>query len=107
MTKTSKAPASVGTDDASSIGYAGAVAELDQLLVDLERDDVDIDVLGAQVRRAAELIRLCRDRIAGARFDVEQIVADLTALDTPTPGTVIGPEGPDGNLDEVDAPADL
>jgi len=62
------------------IGYADAVAELEQLLAQLEHDDVDIDVLTTQVRRAAELIRLCRDRIAGARFDVEQIVADLSSL---------------------------
>lgn len=106
MTKTSKAPASDGTDG-SSIGYADAVAELDQLLVDLERDDVDIDVLGDQVRRAAELIRLCRDRIAAARFDVEQIVADLASLDTPTLRTTAEPEGPEGILDEEDDPTDL
>jgi hypothetical protein len=29
------------------------------------------------VRRASELIELCRDRIARARMDVEQVVASL------------------------------
>jgi hypothetical protein len=29
------------------------------------------------VRRAAELLRLCRSRIAGARFEVEQVVGEL------------------------------
>ena len=47
-----------------SVGYGAAVAELEQILEQLERPDVDIDVLAKQVQRAAELIRMCRDRIA-------------------------------------------
>jgi exonuclease VII small subunit len=29
------------------------------------------------VHRAAELIRVCRERIAGARLEIERIVAEL------------------------------
>jgi exodeoxyribonuclease VII small subunit len=58
-------------------GYAAALAELEAILAELERADVDVDVLGAQVKRAAELIAFCRDRISNARLHVEQIVADL------------------------------
>ena len=61
------------------IGYAEALAELEAILDELDGDDVDVDVLGSRVRRAAELLRLCRDRIARARFDVEQVVAELEA----------------------------
>ncbi len=48
-------------DDAP--GYAAAMAELERILVDLERADLDVDQLGTKVARAAELIRACRDRI--------------------------------------------
>ena len=58
-------------------GYAAALAELEAILADLERSDVDVDVLGTQVTRAAELIALCRDRIANARTQIEQVVAGL------------------------------
>lgn len=61
------------------IGYAEALAELEGILDELDGDEVDVDVLGSRVRRAAELLRLCRDRIASARFDVEQVVAELEA----------------------------
>ena len=37
-------------------GYAEALAELEAILTDLERTDVDVDVLATQVTRAAELI---------------------------------------------------
>jgi exodeoxyribonuclease VII small subunit len=59
--------------------YVEALAELERILDELDGDEVDVDVLGARVKRAAELLRLCRDRIAGARFEVEQVVAELEA----------------------------
>jgi exodeoxyribonuclease VII small subunit len=58
-------------------GYAAALAELEAILVELERADVDVDVLATQVKRAAELIAFCRDRIGNARLHIEQVVADL------------------------------
>lgn len=63
--------------DGDEPGYAAAVAELEAILDELERDDVDVDVLGARVARAAELIAVCRDRIDAARFQVDQIVNRL------------------------------
>jgi exodeoxyribonuclease VII small subunit len=58
-------------------GYAAALTELEAILADLERADVDVDVLAAQVGRAAELIAFCRDRIGSARLQIEQVVAGL------------------------------
>jgi exodeoxyribonuclease VII small subunit len=63
----------------ADIGYADALTELEGILDELDGDEVDVDVLGARVRRAAELLRLCRERIAGARFEVEQVVGELEA----------------------------
>jgi len=58
-------------------GYAQAVAELEAILGRLEHDDVDVDVLAAEVGRAAELIAMCRDRIHHARTEVERVVSQL------------------------------
>jgi exodeoxyribonuclease VII small subunit len=70
---TDEAP-TTGPDE---LGYAQALAELEEILDALEDDTVDVDRLATQVQRAAELIRICRGRIRDARVDVEQIVADL------------------------------
>jgi exodeoxyribonuclease VII small subunit len=67
------------TPPPTEIGYADALAELEGILDELDGDEVDVDVLGERVRRAAELLRLCRERIAGARFEVEQVVGELEA----------------------------
>lgn len=57
--------------------WSDAIAELEAILVTLDDDKLDVDALAAQVARAAELIALCRDRIAGTKLEVERIVADL------------------------------
>jgi exodeoxyribonuclease VII small subunit len=62
------------------IGYADAMRELDDILEELERDDLDVDVLAARVQRASELIQLCRSRIARAQADVDRVVTDLESL---------------------------
>ncbi|MCU1343887.1 MAG: hypothetical protein JWL70_153, partial [Acidimicrobiia bacterium] len=43
----------------------------------LERDTVDVDRLATQVKRAAELIRVCRGRITSARMEVDSVMAEL------------------------------
>jgi len=59
------------------IRWADAISELEAILTKLDDDALDVDVLAAQVARAAELISLCRDRIASTRLEVERIVGDI------------------------------
>ena len=63
------------------IGYADAMGELGDILDELERDDLDVDVLAVRVQRASELIQLCRGRIARAQSDVDRVVTDLESLE--------------------------
>jgi exodeoxyribonuclease VII small subunit len=59
------------------IGYAEALKELETILAELERTDVDVDVLASRVERASELIRLCRDRIGNAKLQIDNVVNGL------------------------------
>jgi exodeoxyribonuclease VII small subunit len=59
-------------------GYAEALAELEAILRELDTDTVDVDQLADRVRRAKELIEICRARITAARMEVTDAVADLT-----------------------------
>jgi exodeoxyribonuclease VII small subunit len=67
----------VTTSPDGELGYAEALAELEGILAELERESVDVDHLVERVQRAAVLIRLCRGRIASARLEIESVVADL------------------------------
>jgi exodeoxyribonuclease VII small subunit len=59
------------------IRWADAITELELILTRLDDDALDVDVLATQVARAAELIGLCRDRIANTKLEVERIVGEL------------------------------
>jgi exodeoxyribonuclease VII small subunit len=61
----------------AELGYAEAIAELEEILETLDRDDVDVDQLSEHVQRAAELIELCRERIGSAKLRIEQVVGAL------------------------------
>lgn len=62
---------------ADEIGYADALAELEEILDELDDESIDIDVLSERVERASLLISICRGRIAKANERVSQVVADL------------------------------
>jgi exodeoxyribonuclease VII small subunit len=65
------------TANKDEIGYAEALKELETILAELERTDVDVDVLASRVERASELIRLCRDRIGNAKLQIDNVVNGL------------------------------
>ena len=88
------------TDDDSGgeLGYAEAMTELEGILDELEGDHLDVDVLAERVRRASELIKLCRTRISRAQDDVNRIVTDLEVFESELGGAVAA----DGDEDELD-----
>lgn len=91
MSPPKRTPAAAPTStpgEADAVGYADAMAELERILDELESDQLDVDVLADRVRRASELLTLCRDRISRAQADVDKIVADLDEfeVDADEPG---------------------
>ena len=65
------------TPAAAEVSFNDALAELEQILGRLERDDVDLDRLAAELGRAAELLDVCRAKIRKAELEVSHIVEKL------------------------------
>ena len=65
------------TDKETEIKYGQALQELNEILAGIEEDRFDLDELGEQVDRAAELIRLCRDKIDATELQIKSIIDDL------------------------------
>lgn len=57
--------------------FSGAIQELEGILQRIDNDGVDIDGLAAELRRATELLELCREKIRKADVEVSQIVQKL------------------------------
>jgi exodeoxyribonuclease VII small subunit len=68
-------------EDSAPDGYGAALAELEDLLDELEGADIDVDRLADRVARGAELVRFCRARLDVVEQDVEAVVAELITLD--------------------------
>ena len=58
-------------------GFGAAMAELETILERIEGEEIDIDRLAEELRRATHLLELCRGKIRKAELEVTQIVQTL------------------------------
>lgn len=57
--------------------YDEAYSELEQIISDIEDGEIGVDLLSAKVKRAAELIAFCKEKLASTEIDVQKILDDL------------------------------
>ena len=55
--------------DDEVVGYEDAITELEDILDALSDDDINVDELAERVKRATELVKVCRERIAAAKLE--------------------------------------
>ena len=60
-----------------ALSFREAMEELEGILERIEGEEVDIDRLAEELRRAAQLLDLCRGKIRKAEVEVTQIVQSL------------------------------
>ncbi|MEM1207390.1 MAG: exodeoxyribonuclease VII small subunit [Acidobacteriota bacterium] len=60
-----------------ALSFGEAMAELETILQRIDGDAVDVDRLAKELRRASELLELCRAKIRKADLEVAQIVQKL------------------------------
>lgn len=65
---------STTSDAADELSFGQAMEALESVLRRIEGDEIDIDLLGAELGRAAELLEICRKKIRRAEVEVQQIV---------------------------------
>ncbi len=58
-------------------GFTAAMRELEGILQRIESDELDIDRLAEELRRATALLELCRGKIRRAELEVTEIVQKL------------------------------
>ena len=54
--------------------YSKAMQRLEEIIKRIENDEIDIDELSEQVKEAVALVRLCKDKIEKADFEVKEVV---------------------------------
>ena len=66
--------------------YTEAFDELQQIVSAMEEGQIGIDDLAEKVKRATELIQICKQKLTATEGDVQKILKDLenSGLDTDT-----------------------
>jgi exodeoxyribonuclease VII small subunit len=61
------------------INYTEAYKELQQIVADIEKGEINVDDLSVKVKRAAVLIKLCKSKLTETETDVNEILKELEA----------------------------
>ena len=58
------------------VKYEAAMAELQSIVRKMENDELDIDQMAEQLKRAQELIKLCKDKLTKTDAEIKKILTN-------------------------------
>ncbi len=64
-----------------SMKYEEAMHELERIVARMENDELDIDSLAEQLRRAQQLIKICKAKLTKADEEIKEILSGGEAKD--------------------------
>lgn len=56
--------------------YEKAVSELEEIVDKMERDELDIDQLSEQLKRAKVLVKLCKDKLTKTDEEIKKLQSE-------------------------------
>lgn len=59
------------------IKYEKALDRLERIVKQMENDELDIDVMGEQLKQAQKLIKLCKDKLTKADNEIKRILEKI------------------------------
>jgi exodeoxyribonuclease VII small subunit len=59
-----------------NVKYEQAVSELESIVRKMEGDQLDIDTLADQLKRAKQLIQLCKDKLTKTDEEIKKILEE-------------------------------
>jgi exodeoxyribonuclease VII small subunit len=59
------------------ISYTEAMKELEEIVVEIEQGEITVDTLSEKVKRASELIKICKSKLNNTEEDVNKILQEL------------------------------
>lgn len=70
--------------EVADLRFGEAIEELESTLQRVESEEIDIDDLADELKNAAQLLEICREKIRQAELEVTQIVQSLDEDDDET-----------------------
>jgi exodeoxyribonuclease VII small subunit len=61
----------------TDISYAKAIKEIEEILQKIENEELDVDQLGASVKKAADLLKICKSKLHDTEEEIQKILDDM------------------------------
>ncbi len=59
------------------VNYSEAIEELETIVDEIESDNISVDDLAEKVKRASELIRICKDVLYKTESEINKVLNDM------------------------------
>lgn len=60
-----------------TVSYNEAMAEVEEILEKIEKEELDVDDLAEKVKRVSVLLKICKDKLMKTNEQVEQILKEM------------------------------
>ncbi len=57
--------------------YGEAMQELQDIMLRIENDELDVDILLEEVKKAANLIKFCKDKLQKTNVEIQKILEKI------------------------------
>jgi len=61
-----------------ALTYNEVIAEIEDILVQMENEEMDVDELSAKVKKVSELLKTCRKKLTQTEEEVEKILSEMS-----------------------------
>ena len=59
------------------ISYARAIKEIEEILAKIENEQLDVDQLTSHVKRAADLLKICKSKLHDTEEEIQKILDEI------------------------------
>lgn len=57
--------------------YKEAIAEIEEILTQIENNELDVDELSEKVKRVSSLINMCKEKLKNTEEEIEKILKEM------------------------------
>lgn len=63
--------------DRKKLTYKEAISEIEEIVLKMENEEMDVDELTLKVKRAALLLKFCREKLYDTESEVDKIIKEI------------------------------
>ena len=64
------------------ISYAEAIKQVEEILEKIENEELDVDELSANVKKAADLLKICKTKLHDTEEEIQKILDEMNKEET-------------------------